>query len=133
MLKFKNGTDMYNYLTNGKDLYSRSLGIYVFEYNDAHALCYYNLSPYEVMEILKRREETKEYWGAYLGIGGYILDESEYDDDEHRYSEDEAMRKLYLQPSLDFCEELYQTEDWVNTDEVTMLYFEQEAEELGFF
>jgi len=127
MLKFNNGTEMYNYLLKGSDLYSKSLGIYVFEYNDAHTLCYYHLNPYGVMEILKRKKETGEYWGAYLGIGGSILDDPDYNDDYHRYHEDEAVRALYLKPSLDFCEKLFMTEDWMDTDDVNEAYIEQLA------
>lgn len=113
-MKFKNSKEMYDFLSSGKDLYSKSLGVYVFEYNDAHALCIYNLKPEEVVELVKKSKESKEYWGAHLGWGGSILDSSEYNDDEHRYSEDEAKRNL--QPSLDFCEETYMVEDWQDVD-----------------
>ena len=117
--KFKNGKEMYDFLASGKDLYSSKLEIYVFEYNDAGALCYYGLSDTEVKEIVEKKRPD-EYWAAYLGPGGSILDSSEYDDDEHRYSEDEAKRNLYLQPSIDFCNENYSNEDWIDTDDLSL-------------
>lgn len=128
--KFKNGDEMFGYITSGNDLYSKSAGIYVFVYNDADALCYYSLGPEAVIELLKEREESwfpEEYWGAFLGWGGAILDDGEYDDDdEYRYSEDWEKRKLYLQPSLDFCNEMFATEDWLDTDDVTIEYLMSE-------
>lgn len=117
-IKFNSAKEMYDYLVSGNDLYSYSAGVYAFVYNDADALCYYNLSNEEVKEIVAKN--TDDFWSASLGIGGYILDESEYDDDEHRYSNDEEMRNLYLQPSWDFCNEMYAKEDWLNTKDVTV-------------
>jgi hypothetical protein len=122
-MKFNSGTEMYDYLCSGRDLYSKSLGIYAFEYNDAGALCIYSLSPEEFAEAAKFGKENDEYWGAALGWwGSAILDEGKYDDDEHRYSDDWEKRKLYLKPSLDFCDETYMVEDWMDTDDVTVEY-----------
>ena len=121
-MKFKNGREMYDYLL-GRDLYSKSLGIYVFEYNDAHALCTYTLYPEDVVEIIKNNKEHKDYWAAFLGWkGSSILDDTDYNDNEYRYSEDEAMRNLYLRPSIEFCNETYMVEDWMDTDDVTIEY-----------
>lgn len=127
--KFKNGDEMFGYITSGNDLYSKSAGVYVFVYNDADALCCYSLDSEEVAELLEEREKSlfpDEYWEAFLGWGGEILDEWEYNDDEHRYSEDWEKRKLYLQPSLDFCNEMFETEDWLDTDDVTIEYLMSE-------
>ena len=126
-MKFKNGNEMYNYLCSGRDLYSKSLDTYVFEYNDAHALCIYTLQPEDFAEVVEKSKESGEYWGAHLGwYGSAILDEPDYDDDEHRYNKDEAMRNLYLRPSLDFCEEVYMVEDWMDTEDVTVEYIMEE-------
>ena len=119
-MKFESGNEMYEYLCSGRDLYSRRLGIYAFEYNDAHAICIYYLQPEEVVELIKKSKETGEYWGGHLGWGGSILEDPDYDDDEHRYHEDEAMRNLYLRLSLEFCDEMYVVDDWMNTDDVTI-------------
>ena len=122
-MKFENRKQMHDYICSGKDLYSKSLGIYVFVYNDADALCTYNLRPEYIAETIEKSKESGEYWSAHLGwYGSAILDNGEYDDDEHRYSEDENMRNLYLKPSLDFCEETYMVEDWMDTDNVTVEY-----------
>ena len=122
-MKFENGSQMYDYIRSGKDLYSKSQGIYAFVYNDAGAICIYTLCPEDVIQLIADSKEYEEYWGAFLGWkGSAILDEGKYDDDEHRYSSDWEMRKLYLQPSLDFCDETYMVDDWMDTDDVTAEY-----------
>ena len=127
-MKFKDGDEMYDYLVCngdyvGRDLYSKKLGIYVFEYNDAGALCIYSLDPEQVVELIKDSKETGDYWAGFLGWqGSEILDESDYDDDEHRYSEDWELRELYLKPSLDFCDNTYMVDDWMDTGDVTIEY-----------
>ena len=122
-MKFNSGTEMYDYLCSGRDLYSKSLGVYAFEYNDAGAICIYTLSQEEFAEAARLGKENEEYWGASLGWkGSEILDEGKYDDNEHRYSDDWELNKLYLKPSLDFCDETYMVEDWIDTDDVTVEY-----------
>jgi hypothetical protein len=126
-MKFNSGLEMYNYICKGNDLYSKSLGIYVFVYNDAGALCTYNLRAEELAEAVEKAKEHNEYWSAFLGWhGSAILDEYEYDDDEHRYSEDWELNKLYLKPSLDFCDETYMADDWADTKDVTVEYVMEE-------
>lgn len=121
--KFKNGLDMYNYIASGNDLYSKSLSTYVFVYNDAGALCVYALDPEDVTKLIVDSKEYDEYWGAFLGWrGSSVLDEGCYDDQEHRYSDDWEMRKLYLEPSLEFCENNYYADDWLLTSDVTADY-----------
>ena len=119
-MRFNNGIEMYDYLCSERDLYSKSLGTYVFEYNDAHALCTYSLYPEDVVKLIKESKETGEYWGGHLGWGGSILDDPDYD--EYRYVDDEAKRNLYLKPSLEFCDETYMVEDWMDTNDVTVEY-----------
>lgn len=117
-MKFENGKQMYEYLISEGDLYSKSLGIYAFEYNAAHAICIYHLDPNEVAELVKRSKETNEYWAAFLGPGGSILDDEDYD--EYRYVEDEERRALYLRPSLEFCEESFNAKDWIDTNDISV-------------
>jgi len=127
---FKTSMEMYNYIYQGNDLYSKSLGTYVFVYNDANALCTYDLSPEELSKAVIDAQKHNEYWGAFLGWhGSAILDESTYNDDEHRYSEKWELNKLYLQPSLDFCEETYMITDWADTKDVTVDYILSEPVE----
>lgn len=118
--KFENGQQMYEYLDAGCDLYNKKLGIYVFGYNDAGALCYYYLDDDDVSSILAVLQGSDESWSACLGPGGHILDESKYNDEEHRYSEDEAKRAMYLQPSFEFCEKFYAEEGWTFTGDITL-------------
>ncbi len=124
--KFKSGMEMYEYVHDGKDLYSKSLGTYIFDYNDAGALCIYSLDEDEIVELINKcleyDDEGEEYWAGHLGWGGEILDDFDYDDDEHRYSNDWELNKLYLRPSLEFCEETFDVEDWLDTDDVTVEY-----------
>lgn len=136
-LTFASAGKMYDYICKEGDLYSKSLGIYAFVYNNAQAICIYNLQQDEVVKLIEKNKETNEYWGAHLGIGGSILEDPDYDDDEHRYNEDEAMRNLYLQPSIDFCEMHYKVEDWMDTKDVTAEYvlsevktFEEKTEKM---
>ena len=126
-MRFKNGKEMYDYVASGSDLYSPSKDIYIFVYNDADALCYYDLNHDEVLDILNRKGDSNEYWCAYLGFGGDILDESEYD--EHRYSDNQEMRDLYLQPSYDFCEDYYNVDDWMDINDVTIDFIKSLMEE----
>ena len=49
-------------------------------------------------------ENNGEYWAAFLGLGGYILDDMNYYPD---LSDD-----LYLAPSYEFCEEYYNHDGW---------------------
>lgn len=97
-MKFNSGKEMYDYLLDGNDLYEPQLGIYVFLYNDAGALCTYNLSKLQAAELNKEVRENGEYWGAYLGRGGKILDD-----------EPDA--------SYRFCD-LYYNRNWIDTEEV---------------
>ena len=113
--KFKSWNEMYDYLTSGNDLYNMETGDYVFEYNNAHALCIYHLGEDEAERLAKAAYESDEYWGSFLGVGGRVLDSYEYNDDEHRYSDDESMRMLYLQPSINYCKEVFDKEGWVDT------------------
>lgn len=112
-MQFKNGKEMYEYLVNNGDLYSKSLETYVFAYNDADALCIYNVSEKEAVNLAKESKQREEKWSGLLGPGGYILDEPKYDN--FRYTDVEEDRALYLKPSLDFCNEQYQ-EEWIDTD-----------------
>ena len=118
-LKFKSGKEMYDYICAGHDIYSKSERTYAFVYNDAGAVCIYTLDDENVARLVAESKEHDDYWSAFLGWkGSNILDEGRYNDDEYRYSEDWEKRKLYLKPSLDFCEETYKVTDWVDCKDV---------------
>lgn len=101
-MKFNSGKEMYDYLQNSGDLYCQEEEIYVFMYNEAGALCYYYVSKDEAKALSLQSKEMDDYWGAFLGTGGCILDEEELE-----YS---------IQPSFDFCNEQFD-KDWVSTSE----------------
>lgn len=115
-LKFKSGKEMYDYICAGNDIYSKSEGIYAFVYNDADAIATYGLNEDVVAELIERSKKYNDYWSAFLGIGGEIHDD--YDYDEYRYSENWEERKLYLRPSLEFCDDAYKITDWVDCKDV---------------
>lgn len=127
-LQFNAWEDMYKYLTDGSDLYNINTGDYVFVYNDAAAICAYNLSSEKVQELVEMTNETGEYWGAFLGPGGNIFFNPDYDDNEHKYSEDKRMRDLYLEPAYDFCKDNYLLDGWMDVDEYVKVASESEKE-----
>lgn len=118
--KFKSGKEMYDYICSGHDIYSANQRIYAFVYNDAGAICIYYLSDEDVVELVEKiKKNPDEYWGAFLSWkGSNILDDGKYNSDEYRYSEDWEKNKLYLRPSLEFCEEMFGIEDWVDCKDV---------------
>ena len=78
MMKFKNWKDMYNLISKGIDLYNPETETFVSVYNDAGALCTYDISKEEAKTLVKESEGTNESWLAFLGIGGNILDDTYY-------------------------------------------------------
>ena len=118
-MKFESTKDMYEKAIR-RDLYNKKLELYVFGYNERGALCYYRISKNEAEELRqKSKENDGEYWGAFLGWGGYILDDMDYnpdifDDDNDNMSLDEVNKyfDLYLAPSYEFCEEYYEHDGW---------------------
>lgn len=117
-MKFNSGKEMYELITSGVDLYNKNDGVYVFLYNDADALCCYYLDEDEAKSIASDANNANEYWGAFLGVGGYILDDTDYDC--FRYSNNEDERYLYLSPSFEFCNEYYNHNGWMTTKEFSI-------------
>lgn len=69
-LKFDSEQAFIEYIQSGKDLYSPSLELYLFAYNEDGAICAYTVTEEKAQELNKQ----EEYWGAYLGAGGNIYD-----------------------------------------------------------
>ena len=87
------------------DLYHPGLEIYVFSYNDKRALCTYHLSKEQAKEVSKQSKQNhNEYWGAFLGLGGEILEDDESPIDS----------------SIEFCKEHYQESNWLDTDDINL-------------
>lgn len=114
-MKFSSGKEMYEVVASGVDLYNENERLYVFAYNDAGALCCYSLNSESARIVAEQAAAGDEYWGAFLGWGGDILDDMAYD--RFRYSDVDSERDLYLRPSYEFCEECYSADGWQTTDE----------------
>jgi phytoene dehydrogenase-like protein len=96
-MEFQDGKEMYEYLKH-HDLYDKESEVYVFLYNEDGALCTYDVTMEEACSLAeKSAEDDGQYWGAYLGPGGTVLDNTEY----------EPEQELYLQPSYDFCDRTF--------------------------
>lgn len=104
MKTYKTGAEMLAELNN-HDLYCEEKGIYVFLYNDAGSIAYYNLSPTEARAIQAQAKESDEYWGAFLGPGGYIIDDPTYENFTQG-----------SQTNLEWCEE-HKDLHWVPCEE----------------
>lgn len=97
-MTFSNGKEMLDYL-DCSDLYNKETGQYVFLYSDCGSICEYAIPPEEADQLRKLKEEDGEYWGAHLGIGGYI-----YDDPSH------VLYEAGNYSNLDWCNDNYQGE-----------------------
>lgn len=113
-MKFNTWGEMYAYIVEGNDLYNPNLGIYVFEYNGFSALCRYDIDEDEAKELSQLSRDNGDYWAAFLGVGGKILDDMEYRNGDKVKGEEIY---LYLKPSYDFCKEYYAEDGWINTED----------------
>ena len=73
-MKFNSAEGMYHYLCNNGDLYNPVNETYMFQYNEDGAICCYSISEDHAAELAVKSIEDGEYWGAYLGTGGYIYE-----------------------------------------------------------
>lgn len=127
---FNNPKEMHEYLIQTGDLYNKRTGHYVFEYNDAHAICVYCMSYSEMLDAAKRATEQKvNLISAVLGKGGIIYDNPQYD--SYRYSENEMERALYLKATIGYCHSCFNSSYWISTDEFFTLIHIEEVEELN--
>ena len=112
-MKFDSWKEMYNYVIEGNDLYCPETKTYIFVYNDADALCCYYLKDGEADELVaKSQKYNNDYWSAFLGFGGEVLDDLRYT--KYQYSKSEILRRAYLKRSFDFCKQNYKY-FWINT------------------
>ena len=86
---------MYDTIQNGSDLYNINTGDYVFLYSDRGAIAVYNFD----IECAKdlSLHSAGEYWGALLGVGGYIYENGE---------------------ELEWCKEHCEDNGWKFTDDL---------------
>lgn len=109
-MKFKTWEEMYRYLENEGDLYNPLLELYVFLYNEAGALCTYNISEEKAMELSVKSKKYNEDWSAFLSVGGNILDNDDFDR-EHK-------RDSYLELSYEFCKKHFNKDGWSDTKRI---------------
>ncbi len=104
-MSFEDGETMLEEINNGTDFYSPSAGVYVFSYNDKGAIAVYDVSVAEAEELIKKSNKADgEYWGAFLGVGGYVYD---------AYNDEETPATAIT--NLDKCNELAKIKDWIPT------------------
>ena len=98
-MRFESGKEMLDCIYD-TDLYNAEKEIYVFQYNEVGSIACYNISNKEAEKLRElSKENDGEYWGAFLGIGGYIYDDPEYDGfEEGDYS------------NLDWCNDNFEGE-----------------------
>lgn len=115
-MKFNTPEEMYNYICFEGDLYNAELGIYVFQYNSVGALAIYDIDSIKADKLaLQSIKNDDEYWEAYLGPGGKILEVPEF---REAYENDTAANYCthpYLAPSYEFCEKYYNHDGWEDT------------------
>lgn len=106
---FTSWEDMYRHITTFGELYNAEQGIYIFEYNNAGALCVYdNISTEQARELAALSKKDGELWAAFLGAGGTILDDSDlYEKRDHQ-----DIREKYLQPSYEYCQNTFHLNGW---------------------
>ena len=104
---FNSAREMLDYIQEGNDLYNPNDESYVFLYNGYGSIAEYGISKEHAKELAKQAKENDEYWGAFLGPHGYIFDDPSCD----FFEEGDTS-------NLDWCEDHYQLEGWMNTEEV---------------
>ena len=95
-------------ITSGTDLYAPELGLYVFLYNDRGAIAYYYIREQTAIGLETKSRESEEYWGAFLGPGGWICDPADECD-------------AYGVTNIDFCN-VYYSDVWIPTEDVIEYY-----------
>lgn len=91
-IKFTSPEQMLETLYNESDLYCPEIETYIFTYNDHGSIAYYTGITSEMAEELERKSlEGGEYWGAYLGAGGYIIDSKAYLEDHGEEANDDLI------------------------------------------
>lgn len=114
-MKFNNAQEMLNAIVNdGMDLYNPNTNEYVFLYNDCGSIAVYDWidkeKANEIYELsIDENGHQEEYWGAFLGIGGYIFDSERYKRENPKKYDD------MLNDALAWCEEHWKLDGWIDT------------------
>ena len=105
---FQSGKDMLKVIQSGVDLYCKELGIYVFCYNDAGSICWYYIDAIEAKTLQRKAVERDEYWAAFLGFGGHIVDDPDCE-----------FYRANRQTNIEWCKEMYK-HHWIPTEAVNI-------------
>ena len=100
-MNFNSAAEMLDAIQDGIDLYSPELELYVFLYTNNGSICYYSIDEEEAEELEKSSFLGGEYWSAYLGCGGCIVDSDEW------YAENNQTRPDYIKSPIESCEQVY--------------------------
>ena len=101
---FSSPEAMFSTILSGQDLYSESMNLYVFVYNESGSICVYGIDKDKALELEKKSNENHEYWTAYLGSACDIYDsESYYKECEGRVPADAIF-------PIDLCRKWWQDE-----------------------
>lgn len=100
---FGSAKEMFDYVSGDRDLYNLETCDYVFKYSEIGSFAVYDLSLDEAEELEQKAVEGNEYWGAYLGVGGYIYN----DPSEEFYSED-------VDSNFDYCAKTFDVGTWID-------------------
>lgn len=103
-MKFSTAKEMLEHIQAGNDLYNPKLEVYVFLYNDVGSIAYYNINKDSAKSLSQKAKEQDEYWGAFLGPGGEIIDDVS----------SEFYRKGN-KTNLQWCKNYYKDDNWINT------------------
>lgn len=93
-LKFDDANEMKTLIESGFDLFNTATYEYVFLYNENQDFCSYILTFDEALEYYSKAKEYDEYWGAFLGVGGTVIDDT-----------------------VNYCEDRFKDNNWIITDD----------------
>lgn len=110
---FNTWEEMFTHTEYSTGMYNPKLNMYIFQYNDANALCMYKLTTDEVDTLERQCDDSN--WSSLLSTGGVILDDPEYD--TFKYSELYEEKEKYLKPSYEFCKVFYQSLWWIDVND----------------
>lgn len=113
-MKFNSGAEMLQHICSGKHLYSKSQGIYVCRGGYRRVLSMYRLTVSEVLELIAK---SRRYYGCYESWNSLLISSacSRSLSDASYYPDN----PLYSKPSLEFCEKMFEVEDWMDIRDVT--------------
>lgn len=117
-MKFSSANEMLDYVQDNNDIWSPELEFYVFLYSEYGSICYYRIDKEEAIELeqLAKKREPKEYWAAFLGVGGRICDTIEWYENAKRSGMDINSEQIDDYALL-FCEETFRSE-WIDCKDV---------------